>query len=101
MGLRRFGVRSERREGLIARLNHHEAGEVIGELKEGAASVLVGIDALETGVNAGDAELAQVLGGKVSRLLRLGEEVLPKGKLFMDAIPKERRQLRERRSGWR
>jgi hypothetical protein len=92
---------SGRFDGFIARLGYHEAGEVIGELKEGAASVLSRFDALEAGLDAGDAELAKLLGGRVSQLLRLGEDILPIGDLFIDEIPKERRKLRERRTAWR
>jgi hypothetical protein len=92
---------SGRFEGLIARLDYHDAGEVIGELKEGAAGVLSRFNALEAGLDAGDAELAKLRGGSVSGLPRLGEDVLPIGNLFIDAILKERRKLRERRTGWR
>jgi len=86
---------------LVARLDDHEAGQVIGELKEGAAGVLSGGDALEAGLDASYAEFAHLIGGIVARFIGMGESLLPKDNLFVNAIPKERGKIRKRRTGWR
>ena len=50
----------------IAGIDYGKASDVVGHLEEGAAGVLAGVDALETGLDAGDADLLRISSGGAS-----------------------------------
>ena len=77
---------------LITRVDYGEASDVVGHLEEGAASILAGVDAFEACFDAGDADLAHLVG--VSFLgVRVCEEILPIGNLLRNPGPEERGQF--------
>ena len=82
---------------LIARIDYGQASDVVGQLEEGAASVLAGLQAFETDFDAGDADLAHPVG--VSFLgVRVREEFLPTGNLLGNPGPEEWGQFWQRRT---
>ena len=82
---------------LIARIDYDQASDVVGQLEEGAASVLAGLQAFETDFDAGDADLAHLVG--VSLLgFRVREKLLPIANLLGHPGPEERGQVWQRRT---
>jgi len=81
----------------IARLDDGEAGDVVGHLEEGAAGILAGMDAFETGFDAGDTELAHLIGGRFAGGC-VRKKLLPVGNLLGNLGPEERRQVRQLRA---
>ena len=81
---------------LIPRIDHREASDVVGQLKETAASVLAGGDALEACFDAGDAYFAQGAYGSGGGI-RLGTVALPVGNTLGNPGPEERGQVWQ---GW-
>ena len=80
---------------LIPRIDHREASDIVGQLEQGSARVLAGINALKTFLDAGDAFLSH-LGGRCVAGGRAREEVLPVGNLLGNPVPEKRGQFGQR-----